>query len=74
MTFTEQESNENNLDKKNVISVENLCLELHEALSLGLERLRLMDELRIKGREISNPFFILVPLSIFHQLVDALFF
>lgn len=50
VTDTEEESNENNLDKKNVISVENLCLELHEALSLGLERLRLMDELRIKVR------------------------
>ena len=33
-----------------MISEENLCLELEDALSLGLERLSLMDELRIKCR------------------------
>ena len=33
-----------------MISEGNLCLELHDALSVGLERLGLMDELRIKVR------------------------
>ena len=41
---------EDNLDKKDVISEGNLCLELHNALSIGLERLGLMDELMIKVR------------------------
>ena len=50
VTDTEDASVEDNLDKKDVISKENLCLELHDALSIGLERLSLMDELRIKVR------------------------
>ena len=37
-------------EKKELITEENLCLELERALSLGLERLSLMDELRIKCR------------------------
>ena len=50
VTDTEDASVEDNLDKKDVISEGNLCLELHNALSIGLERLGLMDELRIKVR------------------------
>ena len=50
VTDTEDASVEDNLDKKDVISEGNLCLELHDALSIGLERLGLMDELRIKVR------------------------
>lgn len=50
VTDTEDASVEDNLDKKDVISEGNLCLELHDALSVGLERLGLMDDLRIKVR------------------------
>ena len=50
VTDTEDASVEDNLDKKDVISEGNLCLDLHNALSIGLERLGLMDELMIKVR------------------------
>jgi len=49
VTETEDDDEKTN-DCQNVITEEKLCLELHEALSLGLERLCLMDELSIKVR------------------------